>query len=93
MLMLDVKVLGPGCAKCYALERAARGALEQLLQEQPSLNVRFEHIEDLLAIEQYPVLFTPALVVNEKVVCAGRVPKREEILTWYRQALGVPSGN
>lgn len=85
--MLEVKVLGPGCAKCYALERAARGALEQLLQERPGLQATFEHIEDILAIEQYPVLFTPALVINEKVVCAGRVPKRDEILAWYRRAL------
>jgi len=85
--MLEIKVLGPGCAKCYALERAARGALEQLLQERPGLQATVEHIEDILAIEQYPVLFTPALVVNEKVVCSGRVPKRDEILAWYRQAL------
>ncbi|MCX8025827.1 MAG: thioredoxin family protein [Thermanaerothrix sp.] len=92
-MMLDVKVLGPGCAKCYALERAARGALEQLLQEQPGLNVRFEHVDDLLAIEQYPVLFTPALVVNGNVVCAGRVPKREDILAWDRQALNAAGGN
>ncbi|MDT8898072.1 MAG: thioredoxin family protein [Thermanaerothrix sp.] len=91
--MLDVKVLGPGCAKCYALERAARGALEQFLQEQPGLPVAFEHIEDILAIEQYPVLFTPALVINDKVVCAGRVPKREEILAWYRQAVNARGGN
>jgi len=33
------------------------------------------------------VLFTPALVVNEKVVCAGRVPKKEEVMAWYRAAL------
>ena len=35
--MLSVKVLGPGCAKCYSLERTARAALEQLLSEQPDL--------------------------------------------------------
>lgn len=85
--MLNVKVLGPGCAKCYSLERNAAAALEALLREHPDLQVSLEHIEDVLAIEQYPVLFTPALVINEQVVCAGRVPKKDEILDWYRAAL------
>lgn len=85
--MLNIKVLGPGCAKCYSLERAAAAALEAMLNENPDLEATLEHIEDMLEIEQYPVLFTPALVVNEKVLCAGRVPKKEEIIAWYRAAL------
>lgn len=56
-------------------------------RERADLEVTLEHIEDILEIEQYPILFTPALVVNEKVVCAGRVPKQEEVLGWYRAAL------
>ena len=85
--MLDIKILGQGCAKCYSLERAAASALETLLNEHPDLEATLEHIEDILEIERYPVLFTPALVVNEKVVCAGRVPKRDEVIAWYRAAL------
>jgi len=85
--MLNVKVLGPGCAKCYAVERAAAAGLEVLATENPDLEATLEHIDDILEIEQYPVLFTPALVVNEKVVCAGRIPKREEVIAWYRAAL------
>lgn len=85
--MLDIKILGSGCAKCYSLERAAAAALETLLNEHPDLEATLVHIEDILEIQRYPVLFTPALVVNEKVVCAGRVPKKEEVLKWYREAL------
>lgn len=85
--MLNIKVLGPGCAKCYSLERAAAAALEVMLNENPDLEATLEHIEDILEIERYPVLFTPALVINEKVVCAGHVPKKEEIIAWYREAL------
>ncbi len=85
--MLNIKVLGPGCAKCYSLERAAAAALEALLQEKPDLEVALEHIEDILEIEKYPVLFTPALVINDKVVCSGRVPKKDEILAWYREVV------
>ncbi|PWH14151.1 MAG: redox-active disulfide protein 2 [Anaerolineae bacterium] len=85
--MLSVKVLGPGCAKCYSLERSARAALEQLLSEKPDLEATLIHVENLEEISRYPVLFTPALVVNEEVVCAGRIPKKDEILQWYRKAL------
>lgn len=85
--MLNIKVLGPGCAKCYSLERTAAAALEAMLAENPDLEATLEHIEDMLEIERYPVLFTPALVINEKVVCSGRVPKKEEVIAWYRAAL------
>jgi len=85
--VLSVKVLGPGCAKCYSLERATRAALEQLLSEKPDLEATLIHVENLEEISRYPVLFTPALVVNEEVVCAGRIPKKDEILQWYRKAL------
>ncbi len=85
--MLNIKVLGPGCSKCYALEQVAAAALEEMAKEFPDLEATLEHIEDLLEIEQYPILFTPALVVNEKVVCAGRIPKKEEVIAWYRAAL------
>lgn len=85
--MLNIKILGPGCAKCYAVERAAAAGLEALLRENPDLQATLVHIEDLLEIEQYPILFTPGLVVNEKLVCAGRIPKKEEVIQWYREAL------
>ena len=85
--MLDVKVLGPGCQKCRQVEQLAMDGLEVLLGENPGLEVSLEHIEDLLEIEQYSIFFTPALVVNEKVVCAGRVPSQEEVIGWFRNAL------
>lgn len=85
--MLTIKVLGPGCAKCYSLERSARAALEQLRSEYTELEATLTHIEDINEISQYAVLFTPALVINEEVVCAGRIPKKEEILEWYRKRL------
>ncbi len=87
--MLDIKVLGTNCAKCNALERITKMALEILEKEAPDLEATIEHVTDVLAIQRYPVLFTPALVVNEKVVCAGRVPKKEEVLAWLRTALNA----
>lgn len=85
--MLNIKVLGPGCRKCQLVEQMAAAGLEELLSENPNLEATLEHITDLLEIEQYPVLSTPALVVNEKVVCAGRVPNKQEMLGWLKQAI------
>lgn len=85
--MLNIKILGPGCAKCDAVEQAAAAGLEAILGENPNLEATLVHIEDLLEIEHYPILFTPGLVVNEKLVCAGRIPKKEEVIRWYREAL------
>ena len=69
-----IKILGPGCANCRNLERATREALDQL-----GLDATVEKVEDYAAIAGYGVMSTPGLVVDEKVVASGRVPKSAEI--------------
>lgn len=85
--MLDVKVLGPGCPRCFALERAAIAALEKLRRTHPAVETRLEHLRDPGALQAYAVLFTPALIINEQVVCAGRVPRAAEIDVWLEAGL------
>lgn len=85
--MLNIKVLGPGCEACDWLEQQTVAALETLADEDPSLEATIQHVEDYREIMRYPVMFTPALVVNEKVVCAGRIPPVDEIVGWLREAL------
>ncbi len=89
--MLQIKILGPGCRNCYLLEQMAAAGLEDLLEENPDLEATLEHIEDPLEIQKYPVLFTPGLVVNERLVCAGRVPSKLEVIGWLRAALQQPA--
>lgn len=64
-----IKVLGPGCANCLALERATRQAIDAL-----GVAAKIEKITDFPSIVGYGVMSTPALVVDEQVVLAGRVP-------------------
>jgi len=85
--MLNIKVLGPGCYNCYALEQAVAEALEDLMQEDGSIQATLQHVDDPQEIAQYPILFTPGLVVNETLVCAGRVPQKEEIVSWLKKAI------
>jgi small redox-active disulfide protein 2 len=69
-----VKVLGPGCANCQNLEKATRAALTDL-----DLEATVEKVTDYATIAGYGVMSTPALVVDEKVVLAGRVPSTAQV--------------
>lgn len=69
-----IKVLGPGCNNCKTLERVTREAIAEL-----GLDATVEKVEDYPTIVGYGVMSTPALVVDDKVVLSGRVPKPAEI--------------
>lgn len=80
--MLTIKVLGPGCANCKRLEQIVQKAVSDLAIEAEVIKVT-----DYSQIMQYPILSTPGLVVNEKLVCSGRVPGPAEVTTWITTAL------
>ena len=69
-----VKVLGTGCAKCRALDAAAKEALSEL-----GMADEVEHVTDFAKIAAYGVMSTPALVVDGKVVSQGKVLSAAEI--------------
>ena len=79
----DVKVLGGGCSKCNALEAATIAALGEL-----GMDTTVEHVRDFVKIAEYGVMSTPALVVDGKVVCYGRVPDKDELVGLIRHVRG-----
>ncbi len=82
--MLTIKVLGSGCANCKKVEAAARQAVTGLAVEAEVIKVT-----DYAQIMAYPILSTPGLVINEQVVCAGRIPNQAEITAWLTSALAA----
>ena len=72
--MMEIKVLGTGCAKCKSLEKVTRKAVEEL-----NLDATVEKVEDIQKIMEYAVMRTPALVIDEKVVLSGQLPKVAEL--------------
>jgi small redox-active disulfide protein 2 len=63
-----IKILGTGCAKCKKLEENARTAIAEA-----GLEAVVEKVTDLDKIMDYGVMMTPALVIDEKVVSAGKL--------------------
>ena len=79
--MLNVKILGPGCVNCYRVEQVAIDALEMLDAE-----ATLQHVTDHDEMSQYGIMYTPGLVINEQLVCAGRIPSIKEVISWVEGA-------
>lgn len=73
-IALSIKVLGTGCAKCENLEQNTKKAVAEL-----NLDATIEKVEDIQEIMKYGILSTPGLIINEKTVLSGRVPKIDEL--------------
>ena len=80
--MLNIKILGSGCANCKKLEALTRQAVAQLAIEADVI-----HVTDFKDIMAYNVMSTPGLVLNEKVVSSGRIPSQAEITTFVTNAM------
>jgi len=80
--MLTIKILGSGCANCKKVEEMTRTAVSGMGVEADIVKVT-----DYSKIMEYPILATPGLVINEKVVCSGRIPTQAEVTTWLANAL------
>lgn len=74
-----IKILGSGCAKCNRLEQLTREAVAEL-----GIEATFEHVKDMDKIMAYPIMTTPALVVDETVKVSGRMPSKDELLGWLK---------
>lgn len=80
--MLTIKILGAGCANCKRLEQIARKSAADMALEADVIKVT-----DYNEISKYPILATPGLVINEEVVCSGRIPSQAEVTTWLANAM------
>lgn len=79
--MITVKVLGMGCPKCKRLEELARQAVAEA-----GIQAEIIKVQDIDEIMKYPIASTPGLVINEKVVSYGRLPRKEEIVAWLKDS-------
>jgi len=74
---MEIKILGPGCAKCHQVEKLVKETLAET-----GTDAAVEHVTDFKKIASYGVFGTPSVVVDGKVKSVGKIPKKEEIKTW-----------
>jgi small redox-active disulfide protein 2 len=75
--MKTVKILGSGCSDCRKLEAAVREAATAA-----GIAASFLKVTDMDAILSYGLLSTPGLVIDDKLVCSGRIPTQSELRRW-----------
>jgi len=77
---MEIKVLGPGCAKC-----AKAADLIQAVIDETGSDATLEKVTDMMQIASYGVFGTPSVIIDNEVKCSGKVPKKKEIKAWLAQ--------
>ena len=72
--MTNVKIHGAGCANCKRLEQSVRRVADAR-----HLDLTVEKVTDYAEMMKWNILQTPGLVVEDKLVSAGRIPKDDEL--------------
>jgi small redox-active disulfide protein 2 len=72
---MNIKILGTGCAKCQSLEKVVKEAVAEL-----KLDATVEKVTDLCKILEYPILTTPGMVIDGKVVSSGKALNKSEVI-------------
>ena len=76
---MDIKVLGPGCAKCQQTEKIVKEAVDE-----SGVDATVEKVTDVMEIAGYGVFGTPAVVIDGEVKSVGKIPKKADVLGWIR---------
>jgi small redox-active disulfide protein 2 len=79
--MVTIKVLGSGCSRCIQLEKIVRKLIATKNAE-----FQVEKVTEIQEIMKYNILSTPGLVIDGKLVSAGKIPSETEIARWLEQA-------
>ena len=76
---MEIKVLGPGCAKCQQTEKVVTEAVAEA-----GVDAQIEKITDTMEIAGYGVFGTPAIVIDGEVKSVGKVPKKDQVKSWLK---------
>ena len=78
---MEIKVFGPGCARCIEAEGVVRQAAAQA-----GGDITVIKVSDFREIMAARIISTPAVMVNGDIKCTGRVPSGDEVTQWIEEA-------
>ena len=76
---MEIKVCGPGCANCTKAENIVQEAVADA-----GIDAEVVKITDFVEMAQLGVLSTPAIIIDGKIMCVGKVPAKSEVLAWIK---------
>ena len=79
--MINVKVLGSGCANCKTTYQ-----LIEAVTAENAIPITLEKVEDMAEIMGYGIMSTPGVIVDGKIAHAGGVPDKKTILSWFKSS-------
>jgi hypothetical protein len=86
--MIEVKILSYKNPQRYAVKRTLIAAQDELQEQHQGIEIALTEVKEVSDMLEYTdVLILPSLVVNEKLVCVGRFPKKDEIIRWLQDAI------
>ena len=74
---MQIKVLGPGCARCQQTAEHVKEAVTE-----SGIEANIEKVTDAMEIAAYGVFGTPAVVIDGDVKCVGKIPSIEDVKAW-----------
>ena len=74
---MEIKVLGPGCAKCQETEKLVKETVAET-----GVEADVEKVTDIMKIAGYGVVVTPAVMVDGEIKSVGKIPSKEDIKSW-----------
>ena len=77
---MEIKVLGPGCARCRTTAKNVQDAVNE-----SGVDAHIEKVTDTLKIATYGVFGTPAVVIDGEVKSVGKIPTKDEIRDWLKE--------
>jgi small redox-active disulfide protein 2 len=81
---MDIKVLGPGCARCRQTEKNVKEVVAE-----SGVEAKVDKVTDVMEMARYGVFGTPAVVVDSQVKSVGKIPTKDEIKKWITKEQGA----
>jgi small redox-active disulfide protein 2 len=78
--IMEIKVLGPGCAKCKKTEEVVREAVAE-----SGVDAQVVKVTDVMEIAKSGVFGTPAVIVDGQVKAVGKIPSKADVLAWIKK--------